>query len=332
MTRLQIFFKNTKAKFSFLTICIVYMMSLCANFIANDRPIIVYYKGKLYCPIYHDYSSDVFEGEPGIVADFSDPKIHENIKAHGWTIKPLIPYGDGSIDDTQCALSPPSPRHFLGTDDQGRDVFVRLLYGIRTSLTFGIILVVITSLISLCIGAMQGYFGGTVDLWIQRFIEIWGSLPILYILMLLSCFFAPHFAWLVVVVSFFYWMPLANLVRLEFLRIRAMDYIKACEVLGATPSRIMRKHILPNAMICILTYTPFLMNQAIVILASLDFLGFGLPLGSPSIGDLITQSKNNVHAPWLGMTTFLTMACILSALTFIGEGIREAFSPQQVNT
>lgn len=331
MTRLQSFFKHTKAKYSFITICIVYLMSLCANFIANDLPICVCYKGTLYFPIYNDYNGDIFGGDPGMSADFSDPLINQNIRSNGWMIKPLIPYSYASVDYEHHALARPDWKHFLGTDDQGRDVLVRLLYGVRTSLTFGIILVAVTSLISLCVGAVQGYFGGTIDLTIQRCIEIWGSLPILYILMLLSCFFAPHFAWLVLVVSLFYWMPLANLVRLEFLRIRAMDYIKACEVLGATPSRIMRKHILPNAMICILTYTPFLMNQAIVILASLDFLGFGLPLGSPSIGDLITQSKNNVHAPWLGITTFVTMASILSVFTFIGEGIRESFSPKKIN-
>jgi microcin C transport system permease protein len=320
---------NRRAYYALIVVALAYGISLLSGWIASDRPLIVAYKHRLYFPIFRDYADTVFGGDLQSSADYDDPFVVQSIREQGWMIRSLIPYSIQTVDYRYAAPAPPSREHWLGTDDQGRDVFARLLYGFRTSMTFSLLLTFVASLVGFILGAIQGYFGGGIDLILQRIIEIWTGLPVLYLLMILSSIVEPNLSWLLAVLSCFSWMPLSVVVRAECLRTRSLDFVKAVEILGASPFRIIWRHVLPNAAISTITYVPFLLNHAIIMLTALDFLGFGLPMGSASLGELMTQGKNNLHAPWLGITAFAASALVLTSLVFIGEGVRDAWNPRR---
>lgn len=309
-------------------------MSLGAELISNDKPLLVSYKGAFYSPVFVAYPEVNFGGTFTTETNYRDPVIQKIIKAEGWILWPPIPFSYSTVnyDLTEPAPAPPSTSNWLGTDDQGRDVVARLIYGFRTSISFGLILGIFSSLIGIFAGAIQGYFGGLVDLIFQRFIEIWAGLPLLFLLIILSSVITPNFWWLLGVMLLFSWMTLVPVVRAEFLRTRSLDFVRAAEALGVSNIRIMWRHILPNAMIATITYLPFVINTSIATLTSLDFLGFGLPPGSPSLGELLTQGRNNIQSPWLGLTGFFSISILLSLLIFIGEAVRDAFDPRKVNT
>lgn len=331
--RLSQFKKNKRGYFSLWIFLVLFIASLFAEFIANDKPLIVKFQGSYYFPIVKQYSEKTFGGEFETEANYKDPYVKELIQKQGWMVWPLIPYSYNTVnyDLTSPAPTPPSKENWLGTDDQGRDLTARLIYGFRISILFGLILTVLSSFIGITAGAIQGYFGGLVDLILQRFIEIWSGMPILYLLIILSSLVQPSFGWLLLIMLLFKWLSLVSVVRAEFLRARNFDYVRAARALGLSSYRIIYRHVLPNAMVATLTFLPFILNGSIATLTSLDFLGFGLPLGSPSLGEMLTQGKNNLHAPWLGITVFLTLSIMLTLLIFIGEAIRDAFDPRKLN-
>jgi len=278
------------------------------------------------------YPETTFGGDFETETSYRDPFLKELIaKKGGRMIWPLIPYSYNTInyDLPSPAPSPPSKENWLGTDDQGRDVMARLIYGFRISVLFGLVLTFFSSIIGVIAGGTQGYFGGTYDLVFQRFIEIWSGLPILFLLIIMGSLVEPNFWWLLGLMLLFSWMSLVAVVRAEFLRARNYDYVKAAQALGVSNRMTMIRHVLPNAMVAALTYLPFILNGSITTLTSLDFLGFGLPPGSPSLGEMLAQGKNNLHAPWLGFTSFLSVAVTLSLLIFVGEGVRDAFDPRK---
>ncbi len=323
------FRQNKRALFSLIIFTSLLMIALFAPIIANDKPIYVSYKGMPYYPL-SEYVSDKDLG--GILptrADFIDPYTQEQIKNHASVIWPLILWGPDTIDyyAEEPFPSPPSARHLLGTDDQGRDVLARLIYGFQISILFGLSLTFLSSVIGIFIGAIQGYFGGKTDLIIGRILEIWGSLPQLFILIIISGLITPGFWSLLFILLLFSWTSLTGVVRAEFLKTRNLEYVKAAKILGVSDWRIMWRHILPNAMVATITYAPFILAGSIVSLSALDFLGLGMPVGTAGLGDLIRQGKENLQAPWIGITAFVSMAVILSLLLFIGEGIRDAFDP-----
>lgn len=331
--RLAVFRSNKRGHVSFWLFIILFGLSLPAEFIANDKPIIVAYKGDLYMPVLHSYPETTFDGYFETETNYRNPWVKEQITSHGWMISPLIPYSYQTINyDIRRAPSPPSWDNWLGTDDQGRDVFARLIYGFRLSVLFALILTAASSAIGILAGAVQGYFGGWTDLLMQRFIEIWSGLPILYLLIILASFVEPNFWWLLGLLLLFSWMELVPVVRAEFLRARNFDYVRAARALGVPETTIMLRHVLPNAMVAALTFLPFLLNGAVTTLTSLDFLGFGLPAGSPSLGELLAQGKNNPTAPWLGLTAFLSLATLLTLLIFVGEALRDALNPHKILT
>lgn len=331
--RWRVFRANKRAYWSLLVLLFLFVLSLVAELIANDEPIIVSYKGKLLFPIVSTYiEKDTFDG--GAMeskTDFSDPWVIAEINRHGWMVKPLIPYDYQSINyHIARAPAAPSWTNILGTDDQARDVFARVLYGFRLSMIFALILVSLSSVIGITLGALQGYFGGRLDLFMQRFIEIWHGIPILFLLIILSSMVTPTFWWVLGLMLCFKWMALVDVVRAEFLRARNFDYVRAARALGVPELTIMRRHVLPNALVSVFTFVPFLITACITLLASLDFLGFGLPSGSPSLGELLQQGKNNPQSPWLGLVGFFTLAILLSLWLFIGEGLRDAFNPRKI--
>lgn len=309
----------------------VFMLSLCAKFIANDKPLLVHYQQRWYAPLFFNYSESDYGGPFATAADYQDPWLQQRIENHGWALWAPIRFGANSINfASQVPFpSPPSRQNWLGTDANGGDVMARLLYGLRISLLFGVLLTLFSSVIGIVIGAIQGYFGGKVDLIGQRLIEVWSGMPSLFLLILLSSVIQPSFWWLLMVTVLFGWMSLVSVVRAEFLRTRNFDYIRAAQALGVSDGRIMLRHILPNAMVATLTFLPFILCGSITTLTSLDFLGFGLPIGSPSLGELLLQGKNNLQAPWLGLSGFFTLAILLSLLIFIGEAVRDAFDPSK---
>lgn len=309
----------------------VFMLSLCAEFIANDKPLLVHYQQRWYAPLFFNYSESDYGGSFATAADYQDPWLQQRIENHGWALWAPIRFGANSINfASQVPFpSPPSRQNWLGTDANGGDVMARLLYGLRISLLFGVLLTLFSSVIGIVIGAIQGYFGGKVDLIGQRLIEVWSGMPSLFLLILLSSVIQPSFWWLLMVTVLFGWMSLVSVVRAEFLRTRNFDYIRAAQALGVSDGRIMLRHILPNAMVATLTFLPFILCGSITTLTSLDFLGFGLPIGSPSLGELLLQGKNNLQAPWLGLSGFFTLAILLSLLIFIGEAVRDAFDPSK---
>lgn len=329
--RLENFRSNRLARWSLWIFAFLFIISLFAPLIANDKPLLISYKGEFYTPIKDFYPETTFGGDFETEADYTDPFIEELIAEEGgWTIWPLIPYSyDTIVYEAQPSPSAPGARNWLGTDDQARDVTARLLYGFRVSVLFGLILTLVTSVIGVMAGAVQGYFGGWVDLIFQRLIEIWGSIPSLFVIIIIAAIIEPSFWVLLGILAFFSWPALVGVVRAEFLRARNFEYVQAARALGVSNTKIMFKHLLPNAMVATLTMLPFVLTGAISSLAALDFLGFGLPPGSPSLGELALQGQNNLQAPWLGITAFIVLAVMLSLLVFIFEGVRDAFDPRK---
>ena len=309
----------------------LFTITLFAEFVANDKPLLVRYDSKFYFPIFYEYPETVFGGFLPTEADYRDPEVAELIRAKGWMVFTIVPYSYDTINYNLPvpAPAPPSRDNWLGTDDQGRDVVARLIYGFRISVLFGLVLTLLSSIVGVTAGAVQGYFGGWVDLLFQRFIEVWQGLPILYLLIILASVVEPNFWWLLGLMLLFSWMALVGVVRAEFLRVRNFDYVRAAKALGVSDTMIMFRHILPNAMVAALTFLPFILNGSITTLTALDFLGFGLPPGSASLGELLNQGKANLQAPWLGITTFMVLAVMLSLLIFIGEAVRDAFDPRK---
>jgi microcin C transport system permease protein len=330
--RLAQFGANRRGMVSLIVFGAMFFLSLFAEFLANDRPILVRYDGHFYMPVFRDYPETTFGGDLPINAVFTDKAIQDLIDAKGWMIWPLIPYSYDTIVESErrTSLLPPSFAHPLGTDDQARDVLARVIYGFRISVLFGLALTILSSIVGIAAGAVQGYFGGWVDLSFQRFLEIWSSMPTLYLLIILASLVQPGFWILLGIMLLFSWMALVGYVRAEFLRGRNFDYVRAARALGMLDVRIMMRHILPNAMTASLTYLPFILAGSVITLTSLDFLGFGLPPGSPSLGELVLQGKNNLNAPWLAFTAFIVIALMLALLVFIGEAVRDAFNPRKM--
>jgi microcin C transport system permease protein len=328
---------NKRGFWSLWIFLLLFGITLCAELVANDNPLLVKFDGHYYTPILHSYPETQFGGEFETETRYRDPYVKKLIEANngkggGWMIWPPIRYSYNTInyDLEQPAPSPPSTENWLGTDDQGRDVLARVIYGFRISVLFGIILTLFSSVLGIAAGAIQGYFGGMTDLLMQRFIEIWGGMPVLYLLIIMASLVQPNFWWLLLLMLTFSWMSLVHVVRAEFLRARNFDYVRAAKALGAGDLNIMRRHVLPNAMVATLTFLPFVLNHSITTLTALDFLGFGLPPGSPSLGELLNQGKNNLQAPWLGISAFCVLALMLTLLIFIGEAVRDAFDPRKV--
>ncbi len=327
------FRRNRRGFWSLGLFLVLFVVSLGAEFVANDRPIMVQYQGDLYFPVFKTYPETTFGGLFETEANYRDPYVAELIEDDGWMLWPPIRYSHDTINYelTVPAPAPPSAENWLGTDDQGRDVLARLIYGFRLSVLFGLILTVTSSLIGIVVGAVQGYYGGWLDLGGQRFVEIWSSMPILYLIIVISSFVVPGFWVLLAIMLLFSWMTLVDLVRAEFLRCRNLEYVRAAQAMGVRTPVILFRHMLPNAMVATLTYLPFVLNASVILLTSLDFIGFGLPPGSPSLGELLGQGKANLHAPWLGLSAFVTLAVMLSLLVFAGEAVRDAFDPRKYN-
>ena len=329
--RLVQFKANKRGYYSFWIFLGLLTVCLFAELIANDRPILVSYDNGIYVPVIKDYPETVFGGDFETTTDFRDPYVQELINAKGWILWPPIrfSYDTISYDLPEPAPSKPTSVNILGTDDQGRDVAARVIYGFRISVVFGLILTLISSVIGITAGAFQGYYGGKLDLFMQRVIEIWSSLPSLYILIIFSAMFVPGFWTLLAILLLFSWVGLVDVVRAEFLRARNFDYVRAANALGVPNHTIMHRHVLPNAMVATMSLMPFILTGSITALTSLDFLGLGLPPGSPSLGELLSQGKNNLQAPWLGISAFVSLAFMLTLLTFIGEAVRDAFDPRK---
>ncbi|MNO35002.1 Inner membrane ABC transporter permease protein YejE [compost metagenome] len=326
------FKSNKRGWWSLWLFLILFGLSLGAELIANDKPLAVRYDGEWYFPAFKRYPETTFGGEFPMEANYKSPYIRQLIDdKSGWILWPPIPFSYDTInyDLRVPAPAPPSAENWLGTDDQARDVMARVIYGFRISVLFALTLTILSSLIGVLVGALQGFYGGWVDLLGQRFLEIWSGLPVLYLLIILASFVQPNFWWLLGLMLLFSWMSLVDVVRAEFLRGRNLEYARAARALGMRDGMIMFRHILPNAMISTLTFMPFILTGAIGTLTSLDFLGFGLPAGSPSLGELVAQGKSNLQAPWLGISAFVVLAVMLSLLVFIGEAARDAFDPRK---
>lgn len=332
--RLKQFRANGRGFWSLWIFLTLFTVAILAPVIANDKPLLLQYDGKLYIPVFNAYPETTFGGDFETETDYRDTYLQDLVKAkNGWMIWPPIPF---SYDTVNYNLPSPAPSHptsdnLLGTDDQGRDVLARVIYGFRISVLFGLTLTIVSSLIGITAGAFQGYYGGKVDLIMQRFIEVWGAMPSLYILIIFSAMFTPGFWTLLLILLLFSWVGLVDVVRAEFLRTRNFDYVRAAHALGVSNNVIMRRHVLPNAMVATMTMMPFILTGSITALTSLDFLGLGMPPGSPSLGELLEQGKNNIDAPWLGFTAFISLALMLSLLTFIGEAVRDAFDPRKTS-
>ncbi|WP_363317402.1 microcin C ABC transporter permease [uncultured Gilliamella sp.] len=329
--RWQRFKHNRRGYYSLWVFLIFFIISLFSDFIVNDRPIFIKYQDNYYSPIFHFYPETEFGGQLDTQTNYLDPQVQNQIEQDGWILWPLFRYTYNTlIYDTQSTFpTPPSASHWLGTTDAGFDVLANILYGFRISMFFAILLTLFTTIIGIIIGAIQGFYGGKVDLIGQRFIEIWCGLPELFVIILLASILPLDFWWLLGITVLFGWMGLAGIVRTEYLRTRNFDYIRAAKAMGISDSKIMFRHILPNAMVATLTFLPFILCGSITTLTSLDFLGFGLPIDSPSLGRLLLQGKNNLQAPWLGISSFLIIATLLSLLIFIGEAVRDAFDPNK---
>ena len=333
--RLLQFRANKRGYWSFWIFVSLLLISLAAPIIANDKPIMLNYKGKLYFPVLVSYPETTFGGDFETEAEYRDKFVQELIVGEdgtkGWILWPPIPFYYDTInyDLTSPAPTPPDSVNWIGTDDQGRDVAARVIYGFRISVLFGLILTLVSSAIGVAAGAVQGYYGGRLDLLMQRTIEIWSSLPSLYILIIFSSMFTPGFWSLLLILLLFSWMKLVDVVRAEFLRARNFDYVRAAAALGISNPIIMWRHVLPNAMVATITFMPFILTASITSLTALDFLGLGMPPGSPSLGELLAQGKNNLQAPWLGIAAFLSLATMLTLLTFIGEAVRDSFDPRK---
>ncbi|MFH0259177.1 ABC transporter permease [Vibrio mediterranei] len=329
--RWQRFKANKRGYWSTWVFFVLFFLSLFAEFIANDKPLLVEYDNQWYYPIFTQYAETKFGGEFETEADYTDPYVIDLIEENGFIIWPLIRFSYDTINYDIVASVPSAPDNvnWLGTDDKGRDVLARIIYGFRISVLFGFILTIVSSFIGVAVGATQGYYGGWIDLFGQRFIEVWSGMPTLFLLIILSSFVEPNFWWLLGIMVLFSWMSLVGVVRAEFLRCRNFDYVKAAHAMGVDDKRIMLRHMLPNAMVASLTMMPFILSGSVTTLTSLDFLGFGLPAGSPSLGELLAQGKANLQAPWLGLSAFAVLSIMLTLLVFAGEAVRDAFDPHQ---
>ncbi|MBK8176476.1 MAG: ABC transporter permease [Rhodospirillales bacterium] len=329
--RIDAFKANRRGAFSLAIFSVLFIISLFAELIANDRPILVVYDGDFYTPFLKAYPETTFGGEFPTEADYTDPAVKQLIAKHGWMLNPPIPYSYRTVawELSLPAPSPPDATHWLGTDDQARDVLARTIYGFRLSVLFGFTLTLVSAVVGVAAGAVQGYFGGWIDLTFQRFMEVWSSVPTLYVLIILASIVEPTFWWLLGILLLFSWMSLVGVVRAEFLRARNFDYVRAARALGASDPVIIVRHVLPNAVVATMTFLPFILAGSVTALTGLDFLGIGLPPGSPSLGELLAQGKANLQAPWLGFTGFFVIALMLSLLIFIGEAVRDAFDPRK---
>lgn len=325
-------FRQNRLGFScFIAFCVIFMLSLSANFIANDKPLVVSYKEELYFPVFKSYPETTFGGVFESEADYKDPAVQQLIEQDGWYISAIIPfsYQTPNLDLDVPVPSEPTRQNWLGTDDQGRDVLARILYGLRVSLLFAFALTICSAIIGITVGAIQGYYGGWIDLGGQRILEIWGGLPMLFMVMILVSMFTPSVYWLFAIMLCFGWTALVGLVRAEFLRIRNFDYVRSAQALGVKNHTIIFRHILPNAMSSTLSQLPFILTANLTALTSLDYLGYGLPPDAASLGELLLQGKNNLNAPWLALSAFFTLAIVLSLLIYIGEATRDAFDPRK---
>lgn len=326
------FKRNRLGHVSLIAFCVLVVASLFAEVLSNDRPLLVRYEGQFYTPLVHDYPETVFGGDFETPTDYLDPYIRERLSAgDNWAIYPLNPYGPKTLNYFAKEPNPsaPSRDNWLGTDDRGRDLLAQLIYGFRVSVLFALALTVIGVVLGVAAGAVQGYFGGKTDLAFQRFIEIWGSMPELYLLIIFSAVFAPSVALLLVLLSLFGWMGLSDYVRAEFLRNRQLDYVRAARAMGLTNGQIIWRHILPNSLTPVVTFLPFRMSASILALTSLDFLGLGVPPGTPSLGELLSQGKNNIDAWWISLSTFGVLVVTLLLLTFMGDALRDALDPRK---
>lgn len=326
--RIRAFRANRRGWWALWIFVGLFLMSLGSNFIANDKPLLMRINNQLYFPVLVRHTELELGGQLPFEPDYRSPYMKQLVaQGHGWMVFPPIPFSYDTInyDLTVPAPSAPSTENWLGTDDQGRDVLARAIHGIRISILFGLALTLVTMLVGVVVGAIQGYFGGLVDLLGQRLLDVWSGLPVLYILIILASFVTPNFWWLLGVMAMFSWLALVDVVRAEFLRGRALEYVKAARALGLSDARIMFRHVLPNALSATLTFAPFMVGAAISTLASLDFLGFGLPAGSPSLGELTLQSTQNMQAPWLAVTAVFSIGLVLTLLVFIGDAVRDAF-------
>jgi microcin C transport system permease protein len=330
--RFENFRANRRGWWSLWIFLVLFTVTLFAEFVANDKPFLVYYDGGFYAPIFKRYPETAFGGEFETEADYRDPFVKNLIDENGWMIWPIVRYNHRTVawDLGEPAPSAPDAEHWLGTDDQARDVVARLIYGFRISVLFGFTLTIISAVIGVTAGAVQGYFGGWIDLLFQRFIEIWAGMPTLFLLIILASVVEPNFWWLLGLMLMFSWMGLVGVVRAEFLRVRNFDYVRAARALGVSNPVIIVRHVLPNAVVATITFLPFILSGSITTLTALDFLGFGLPPGSASLGELLAQGKANLQAPWLGLTAFFTIAIMLSLLIFIGEAVRDALDPRKL--
>ena len=332
--RLQRFRSNRRGWWSLWIFIILFITTLLAEVIANDKPFMVYFKGEVYFPIVKAYPETTFGGDFLTEADYRNPYLSELIERDGWALWPIVRYHHRTVawDLPVPAPAPPDRNHWLGTDDQARDVLARVIYGFRISVLFGFALTFISAIIGVSAGAVQGYFGGWLDLIFQRFMEIWSGLPTLYLLIILASVVEPNFWWLLGLLLLFSWMGFVGVVRAEFLRARNFEYVRAAQALGVSNLAIMFRHLLPNAMVATITFIPFTLAGSVTVLTSLDFLGIGLPPGSASLGELLAQGKANLQAPWLGLTGFFTIALMLTLLILISEAVRDAFDPRkQIN-
>jgi microcin C transport system permease protein len=331
--RIRRFRANKRGLWSLRLFLLFFGLSLFAEFIANDQPLLIRSEGRFFFPVLREYAETDFGGEFEMAADYRDPYLMDLIAENGWILWPPVSYSYRTInyDLPSPAPSPPTRENILGTDDKGRDVLARIIYGFRISVLFGLSLTIASSIIGVTAGAVMGYYGGRIDILGQRFIEVWSGMPTLFLLIILSSVVAPNFWWLLLITLLFGWMSLVGVVRAEFLRGRNLQYVEAARALGMSDRGIMFRHILPNAMVATLTFMPFILGGSITTLTSLDFLGFGLPVGSPSLGELLAQGKANLQAPWLGISAFLVLASILAMLVFIGEAVRDAFDPRRVS-
>jgi len=330
--RLHNFRANRRGYWSLWIFLALLLITLPAEFFANDKPIVVQYNNSLYMPIFRAYPETTFGGEFETEADYRDPYVASRIASDGWMVWPFVAFSYRTVawDLPEPAPSPPDTTHWLGTDDQARDVVARLIYGFRISVLFGFTLTIISAIVGVAAGAVQGYFGGWIDLLAQRFIEIWAGMPTLYLLIILASIVEPNFWWLLILLLMFSWMGFVGVVRAEFLRARNFDYVRAARALGLGDATIMRRHVLPNALVATITFMPFTLAGSVTVLTSLDFLGIGLPAGSASLGELLAQGKANLQAPWLALTGFFSIAVMLSLLIFIGEAVRDAFDPRKL--
>ncbi len=352
--RWQLFRRNGRGFWSFVIFMVLFVLSLFAPFLANDRPIIASYKGELLFPMFTDYPEEKFGGFLA-VTDFRDVVNQDEINANGWMVWPPIRYSFGTVnrelpvpapsrpafrlsDAEACAKYPKGEddaacvfgnKNWLGTDDQGRDMVARVIYGFRISVAFGLILTLFSSVIGVTAGAVQGYFGGWTDLLFQRFIDVWASMPTLYLLIILAAFITPSFWILLFILVLFSWTGLVGVVRAEFLRARNFEYVRAARALGLSDVQIMVRHLLPNALVSTITFMPFILSGSVTTLTALDLLGFGLPPGSASLGEMVKQGKDNLFAPWLGFTAFFVTSIMLTLLVFIGEAVRDALDPRK---